>query len=71
MSPAEIAREAKREQREADAERRRQQREAAAAARQRNRMIETGVRTAGRVATSRVGQDLIRGVFGVLFGGKR
>jgi DNA double-strand break repair helicase HerA and related ATPase len=82
MTPAqmqrEIARQAKdqarelaREQREADAERKRQAREAAAEARQRNRMIETGVRTAGRVASSRAGQDVIRGVFGVLFGGRR
>ncbi|HET7027965.1 MAG TPA: helicase HerA-like domain-containing protein [Candidatus Limnocylindrales bacterium] len=82
MTPAqmqrEIARQAKdqakelaRQQREAEAERKRRAREAAADARQRNRMIETGVRTAGRVASSRAGQDLIRGVFGVLFGGKR
>jgi hypothetical protein len=33
-------------------------------------MIQTGVRTAGRVATSRLGQDLLRGVFGTLFGKK-
>jgi hypothetical protein len=33
-------------------------------------MIATGVRTAGRVVTSRLGQDLIRGVFGTLFGKK-
>jgi hypothetical protein len=31
-------------------------------------MVETGVRTAGRVVTSRAGQDLLRGVFGTLFG---
>jgi hypothetical protein len=34
-------------------------------------MIQTSVRTAGRVVTSRLGQDIIRGVFGTLFGGKR
>jgi len=51
-----------------DVERRRQAREAATAARQRDRMVQTGVRTAGRVITSRAGQDAIRGVFGVLFG---
>jgi DNA helicase HerA-like ATPase len=43
-------------------------RQALADAWARDRMIETGVRTAGRVATSRLGQDLIRGVFGTLFG---
>ncbi len=67
----EQAKEIARQQREAEAERKREAREAATAARQRDRMIETGVRTAGRVMTSRGGQDLIRGVFGVLFGGKK
>ena len=32
------------------------------------RTIQTGVRTAGRVVSSRLGQDIIRGVFGTLFG---
>jgi hypothetical protein len=78
MTPAqyqrEIARQAKqardiaRQEREAAAEAKRQRREAATAERQRDRMVETGVRTAGRVITSRAGQDVIRGVFGVLFG---
>jgi DNA helicase HerA-like ATPase len=79
MTPAqyqrEIAREAReqareiaRQRREAEAAARRQRREQAAAQRQRDRMVETGVRTAGRVITSRAGQDLIRGVFGTLFG---
>jgi len=78
-SAAAIAREAARQQREADREqqrqqreaeqlRRQQEREAATAERQRDRMMETGVRTAGRVISSRAGQDVIRGVFGVLFG---
>jgi hypothetical protein len=31
-------------------------------------MIQTGVRSAGRVVSSRLGQDIIRGVFGTLFG---
>jgi DNA helicase HerA-like ATPase len=44
------------------------QRQARADARSRDRMVETGVRTAGRVVTSRAGQDLLRGVFGTLFG---
>ena len=64
----EQAREMARQQREAEAAARRQRREQAAEQRQRDRMVETGVRTAGRVMTSRAGQDLIRGVFGVLFG---
>jgi len=29
------------------------------------------LRTGTRILTSRVGQDIIRGVFGTLFGGKR
>jgi len=64
----EQAREIARQQREADVEARRQRREQATEQRQRDRMVETGVRTAGRVLTSRAGQSLIRGVFGTLFG---
>jgi uncharacterized protein len=44
------------------------ERQARADARARDRMIETGVRSAGKVLSSRTGQDLIRGVFGTLFG---
>ncbi len=47
------------------------ERQARADARERDRMVQTGVRTAGRVITSKAGQDLLRGVFGTLFGGKR
>jgi hypothetical protein len=65
------ARELAREQREAEKERKRRQREAAAAERQRQRTIETGVRTAGRVITSRAGQSILRGVFDTIFGGGR
>jgi len=78
MTPAqqqrEIARQARemaRAQREAERERKRQAREAAAAERQRQRTIETGIRTAGRVVTSRAGQSILRGVLGTLFGGGR
>ncbi|HEX7949374.1 MAG TPA: helicase HerA-like domain-containing protein [Candidatus Limnocylindrales bacterium] len=67
----EQAREMAREQREQEQAERRARREAAAAERQRQRMLETGVRTAGRVITSRAGQSLLRGVFGTLFGGGR
>jgi DNA helicase HerA-like ATPase len=77
MTPAqqqrEIARQAREmaaAQRAAERERAAAQRRARADARQRDRMVETGVRTAGRVLTSRAGQDIIRGVFGTLFGGK-
>ena len=39
--------------------------------RARQRSIDSAIRTGGRVVTSRAGQDLLRGVFGTLFGGKR
>jgi DNA helicase HerA-like ATPase len=65
------AREIARAQREAEQERKRQAREAAAAQRQRHKTIETGVRTAGRVLTSRAGQSVLRGVFDTIFGGGR
>ncbi len=75
MTPAqqqrEIARQAREmavAQRAAERERAAAERQARADARARDRMISTGVRTAGRVATSRLGQDLLRGVFGTLFG---
>jgi DNA helicase HerA-like ATPase len=60
-----------RELREAERERKAQAREARAAERQRERTIETGLRTVGRVASSSVGQSILRGVFGTIFGGKR
>ena len=75
MTPAEQDREVRRQAREmaaaqraAEKARAQAERQARTDARQRNRMIETGVRTAGRVVTSRAGQDLLRGVFGTLFG---
>jgi uncharacterized protein len=40
----------------------------ATAERQRQRSIDTGIRTAGRILTSRTGQDVVRSVFGTLFG---
>ena len=39
--------------------------------RERRRTLETAIRTGGRVTTSRLGQDLLRGVFGTIFGGGR
>ena len=75
MSAAEQEREIRRQAKEMAAQQRAEDRAKAAAARQaaadaraRDRMIQTGVREVGRVATSRVGQDIIRGVFGTLFG---
>jgi uncharacterized protein len=67
----EVERERVRQQREAERERKAREREARAAERQRQKTIETGLRTAGRVATSRVGQSLLRGVFDTIFGGGR
>ncbi|HEX5824794.1 MAG TPA: helicase HerA-like domain-containing protein [Candidatus Limnocylindrales bacterium] len=78
MTPAQQQREIARRAREMAAAQRAAERERAAATRQaradaraRERTIQTGVRTAGRVVSSRLGQDIIRGVFGTLFGGKR
>ncbi len=82
MSPAQQAREIARQQREVEAaqkraareaerQRKAEVREAAAAAKARQRTIDNVVRTGGRVATSRLGQDIIRGIFGTLFGGGR
>jgi DNA helicase HerA-like ATPase len=75
MTPAqqqrEIARQAREmaaAQRAAEKARAAAERQARADARERDRMVQTGVRTAGRVITSKAGQDLLRGVFGTLFG---
>jgi uncharacterized protein len=58
------------ERRAIERERKAQEREAKVAERARQRTINTTVRTVGRVATSRLGQSLIRGVFGTIFGSK-
>jgi DNA helicase HerA-like ATPase len=63
--------EQERERRAAERERKAEERERRVAERERQRTINTGIRTAGRVVTSRVGQSLIRGVFDTIFGGKR
>jgi hypothetical protein len=62
---AERARKAE-ERRQASLERIRLQQERA-----RQRQVETAIRTGGKVLTSRVGQDIIRGVFGTLFSGRK
>ncbi|HET7031010.1 MAG TPA: helicase HerA-like domain-containing protein [Candidatus Limnocylindrales bacterium] len=75
MTPAQQQREIQRQAREVAAAQRAAEKARAAAekqaradARAREKMVETGVRTAGKVVTSRLGQDIIRGVFGTLFG---
>ncbi|MBI3747472.1 MAG: DUF853 family protein [Chloroflexi bacterium] len=76
MTPAQQQREIARQARELAAQRRADERQRAAEARAQRaaeraqqRTIDSAIRTGGRVLTSRVGQDLIRGVFGTLFGG--
>ena len=59
------------ERRAIERERKAQVREARVGERARQRTINTSIRTVGRVATSRLGQSLIRGVFGTIFGGGR
>jgi len=82
MTPAQQAREIARQQRELEAaqkraareaerQRRAEEKAATAQARARQRTIDTAIRTGGRVASSRLGQDIIRGIFGTLFGGGR
>jgi hypothetical protein len=68
---AQAAREARTAAREAQRAQRQAERERAAAARAQQRMIRTGISTAGRVLTSRTGQEVVRGILGTLLGGKR
>jgi len=76
MTPAQQQREIQRQARElaaaqkaAERERKAQEKAQRDAARAQQKSIDNVIRTSGRVVTSRVGQDLIRGVFGTLFGG--
>lgn len=80
MTPAQVEREIARQQKEIEAEQKRAEREAerqrraeekaaAAEAKARQRSIDSAIRTGGKVVSSRLGQDIIRGVFGTLFGG--
>ncbi|MEO8625633.1 MAG: helicase HerA-like domain-containing protein [Candidatus Limnocylindrales bacterium] len=64
-------RSAARQRREQAAAERRYKREQAAAERARQRTINSAIRTGGRVAGSRLGQDILRGVFGTILGGGR
>jgi uncharacterized protein len=67
----EQVREQERERKAAERDRKAEERDRKAAERARQRTIDTSIRTAGRVAGSRLGQSLIRGVFDTIFGGKR
>jgi hypothetical protein len=61
-------------ERERKAEQRRQaslERVRQAQERARGRQVEQAIRTGGKVLTSRAGQDVIRGVFGTLFSGRK
>jgi hypothetical protein len=76
MTAAQQQREIARQAREIAAQQRAAERQRAAevkaqraAARAQQRTIDSAIRTGGRLATSRLGQDVIRGVFGTLFGG--
>jgi hypothetical protein len=65
------ARELEAARRAAERERKAQERAMREAERQRQKTLETGIRTAGKVVTSRAGQSVLRGVFDVIFGGGR
>jgi DNA helicase HerA-like ATPase len=67
----EAERAAARERRAQAAAERRYRQEQARAERARQRSIDNAIRTGGRVATSRLGQDILRGVFGTILGGGR
>ena len=76
MTPAQQQREINRQAKEIAAAQKQAERERAAQAKaQRDaqkaqqRTINTALRTGGRVVGSRLGQDVIRGIFGTLFGG--
>ncbi len=76
MTPAQQKREIARQARElaaaqkaAERERKAQAKAQADAAKARQRSLDNAIRTGGKVASSRLGQDIIRGVFGTLFGG--
>jgi len=76
MTPAQQQREINRQakeiaaaQRAAERERKAQEKAERDAAKAQQRTIDNAIRTGGRVVTSRLGQDIVRGVFGTLFGG--
>jgi uncharacterized protein len=78
MTPAQYRREIERQVREQRAAERAAERERKAEVAERKReerahqrTVNTAIRTGGRIVTSRIGQDLLRGVFGTIFGRNR
>jgi DNA helicase HerA-like ATPase len=76
MTPAQYRREIERQVREqraaeraAERERKAEAAEQKREARARQRSMDNAIRTGGRIVTSRIGQSLLRGVFGTIFGG--
>ncbi len=80
MTDAQLKRELARQQKEmaaaqasakrkAERQRRAEEKAAVAATKARQKTIDTALRTGGKVVTSRLGQDIVRGIFGTLFGG--
>jgi hypothetical protein len=76
MTPAQQQREITRQakemaaaQRAAERERKAQEKAQRDASRAQQKTIDNAIRTGGRVVSSRLGQDIVRGVFGTLFGG--
>jgi hypothetical protein len=63
------AREMAAAQKAAERERSAQQKAQRDAARAQQKTIDTAIRTGGKVVSSRLGQDIVRGIFGTLFGG--
>jgi DNA helicase HerA-like ATPase len=84
MTPAQQQREIQRQARELAAAQKAAERERKAAAsrqaaaekeaarqrRAQERQVEQAIRTGGKVLTSKTGQDIVRGIFGTLFGGR-
>jgi hypothetical protein len=80
MTPAQQQREVARQQkeleaaqkaaaREAERQRKAEEKAAVAAAKAQQKTIDTAIRTGGKVIGSKLGQDVVRGIFGTLFGG--
>ena len=76
MTPAQQQREITRQAKEmaaaeraAERERKAQEKAQRDAARAQQKTIDTAIRTGGKVVSSRLGQDIVRGIFGTLFGG--
>ncbi len=55
--------------REAERQQRAEEKAAVASAKAQQKTIDTAIRTGGKIVGSRLGQDVVRGIFGTLFGG--